>query len=1016
MKRWVLALGAVVGVVVLAPVGIPRPDDAPRRVIVRLADPESRSGLIAAAIEEPVTLEVRHERVVRGLRALHERAAERARPALEAASRAGGLREIDRLWAVNAVVAEVDEAWIARLEDDPAIAAVVPDRLLTPGVVSGGLATTGPFSSQVPTDDLVRIRVPQVWERGITGHGAVVANVDSGVHGDDATLNDNWRGRFVGADAAWLAPVALTTFPVDDDLGTTGGHGTATMAIMAGGDLDFGVAPDATWIAGDVFQGDEGYVSTAIKLFEWMTDPDGDPATRTDMPDVVNNSYGLNFPGSSEIPCDPIFNDAIDALEAAGAIVVWSAGNEGNRGVTVPANRADSPVNAFAVGGVDEQDTPFGGGNRGSGLGPSTCGGSFATKPDIVAPAVNVTSRTRFGQTSARFTGTSFSTPLVSGVLALMRSKNPGITPEAAKSILLETARDLGVAGDDNRTGQGLVDADAALARVERPASPLARLVGFREVEMTGGKLAPAGIEDALVLRPGHTVDLEPLLVNHGPAIGPASATLTSETPGVTVTRATVDLAAAGSGDPFGPEGSDSFGLALDPGVRPGADIVLSMSVQGVAIGPFRLVLKAGDPVAGTFADHGEGRVRLTVTNFGGLGYYTGRHQPDFVLRGNGFRFPAGSPNWLFHAGLMIGTGPDRVSDEIPYSEDVQNATDWVPLPGFPLEVGRAAGGERIRALYDDRHALVPLGLEVLQESFAFGEEGQDDFVLLQWIVTNRSDRVVSGLRAGLFVDFDLPGSDGAPRETAGWDPSRRLGFVEGPAPGQPALGVVSLDDLSLARLTYAVLSRDSIASSRRGSPSASRAPAPAEAPVGLDEFSDVEKWDALTSGQSRTSDGRGRDLWQILAVGALTIPAGGTDTVAVALAAGENLETLRANAETARTTYFERILGTDPPEPPPPPEAVALDQNFPNPFRFGQSTSIPIAVPGGSSTRVDLAVYDVAGRRVRTLLDGEVTPGEQTLSWDGRDDRGRVVPRGVYVVRLATSGAERTVRILFLR
>lgn len=1016
-----LLLGLVLATIVgAAPPGSTRPD-APRRVIIRLADPSPRGHLIAQALEGTRTMDERHESVVRGLRSLHVSALERARPALETAQREGGLREIDRLWIVNAVVAEVDTGWIERLESDPAVRSVLPDRLLTAGAVPGGLAPSEAFTSGVPTNDLVRIRVPEVWDQGITGHGAIVANVDSGVHGDDDTLNDSWRGRLVGADAAWFAPTALTVFPVDDDLGSTGGHGTATMGIMAGGDRDFGVAPDAVWIAGDVFQGDEGYVSTAIKIFEWLADPDGDPSTRSDVPDVVNNSYGLTFPDSPEIPCDPIFDDAIDAIEAAGVIMVWSAGNEGQRGITVPANRADSPVNAFAVGGVDAQDTPFGSGTRGSGIGPSACGGSFATKPEVVAPGVRVTSRTRFNQTSSGFTGTSFSTPMAAGVLALMRSKNPQISPEEAKSILLETARDLEQAGDDNRTGGGLVDAEAALARVERPGSPLARLMGYRPVDRAASKLDVTDIEDALVVRPGSSHELAPELVNHGPAIGPSTATLTSDAPGVTVTRGTISLEAAGTGEPFGPAGGETFAVAVDENVAPGSDIPLTLSIQGAQIGPFRLVLKAGDPVPGVFATHDEGRVRLSVTNFGGIGYYTGRHQPVFVLRGDGFRFPASSENWLFHAGLMVATGPPRVSDGVPYSEDTQNATDWIPLAGAPLDVGRSAGGQRIVARYDDRRALSPLDLEVLAESFAFGDPGEDAFVLLQWVLTNRGDATLSGIRAGIFADFDLPDDQGEPTETAGWDPSRRLGFVEGRQPGQPALGVVGLDDVSLNQITYAVLSRDSIAQSRRGSPANSRAATPAEAPVGFEEFTDQEKWEALTSGQTRTSDARGRDLWQILAVGPLTISAGGSDTVAVALVAGETLETLQAHAETARESYFVRVLGIDPPSPPQPPGALTLEQNFPNPFRFGQQTTIRIAVPGSGSSagpsRAELAVFDVTGRKVRSLIDGEISAGEQSVSWDGRDDQGTVLPRGVYVVRLVTSGGgERSIRVLFLR
>ncbi|HYO47908.1 MAG TPA: S8 family serine peptidase [Gemmatimonadota bacterium] len=1015
---------AALGLVPIALIAVgPPPDPAPVRVIVKLADAASRERLLRESITLPLTLDARHQRVVEGLRAIHSASLSDARGALDRAKQAGALTEIDRLWSVNAVVALVDPEWIVRLEADPAIDAVVADRRLrlgsgrsaAPADAIGPGRTRAPALAGAPTFELEKIGVPPVWAQGITGKGAIVANVDSGVNGEDDTMEDRWRGLYAGSEAGWYAPIALTVFPVDDDPDV--GHGTPVMGIMTGGEESFGVAFEATWIAGDLFEENEGYVSTAIKIFEWLTDPDGDPSTTTDVPDVVNNSWGIDSDRDDQgrLLCDRIFNQAIDAMEAAGTIVINSAGNEGTAGVTAPGNRAETAVSAFAVGAVDDQDEVL----SFSGRGPSPCGGSFATKPEIVAPGVLVTSRSRFNATLGNFIGTSFSTPMVSGVAALMRSKDPTLTPEEAKTILIETAMDLGPGGDDNTFGHGLVDAEAALARVERPSQPLARLVGYGPVSAaSSGKIGPAGIEISLILRPGQSVELAPLLSNHGPALPASTGVLTSSTPGVTVTRATVPLAAAPTGEFFGSAGGESFGVQVAPTVAPGSDISLTLTVQGASVGPFRMVIKAGDPVEGSFATHDVGRVRLSVTNFGGLGYYTGLHGFDFVLLGEGFRFPPSSPNWLFHGGLMAGTGPSRLSDDIPYGEDTESSTDWIPLFGAPIEVGEAAGGQVITTAYDDRRALLPLGLEVTQRSFAFDEAGEDAFVLVQYLVRNTSGQAVTGLRLGLFADWDLSGGGGDPQETAGWDPSRRLGFVEGTVTGQPSLGVVWLDDVALGQVTYAVLRREQVISSTVGNPpAAGRAPAVAQAPV-IGEFSDTEKWNALSSGQTTTSESNPQDLYQVIGVGPQAIAAGATDTVAVALVAGESRATLQANAEAARAAYFVRVLGTEPPPPPEPPEELALEQNFPNPFRLGQQTTIRFAVPEpvSGAAKAKLIVFDVLGQRVRTLVDGDVIAGEQAVTWNGVSDAGGSVPSGVYVARIESGGDEKTIRILFVR
>jgi flagellar hook assembly protein FlgD len=53
----------------------------------------------------------------------------------------------------------------------------------------------------------------------------------------------------------------------------------------------------------------------------------------------------------------------------------------------------------------------------------------------------------------------------------------------------------------------------------------------------------------------------------------------------------------------------------------------------------------------------------------------------------------------------------------------------------------------------------------------------------------------------------------------------------------------------------------------------------------------------------------------------------------------------------------------------------------------------------------VRIAVFDVSGRLVASLLDGPALAGEHSIVWDGRDGAGREMPSGVYVVRLESDG-----------
>jgi hypothetical protein len=85
---------------------------------------------------------------------------------------------------------------------------------------------------------------------------------------------------------------------------------------------------------------------------------------------------------------------------------------------------------------------------------------------------------------------------------------------------------------------------------------------------------------------------------------------------------------------------------------------------------------------------------------------------------------------------------------------------------------------------------------------------------------------------------------------------------------------------------------------------------------------------------------------------------------------------------------------------------AFELGQNTPNPFR--PATTIRFALP--STRDVELRVFDVAGRAVKTLANGPLGPGVHTLQWNGTDDRGSRLSSGVYFYRL-TAGEDRAQR-----
>ena len=93
-------------------------------------------------------------------------------------------------------------------------------------------------------------------------------------------------------------------------------------------------------------------------------------------------------------------------------------------------------------------------------------------------------------------------------------------------------------------------------------------------------------------------------------------------------------------------------------------------------------------------------------------------------------------------------------------------------------------------------------------------------------------------------------------------------------------------------------------------------------------------------------------------------------------------------------------------------PSMYVLKGASPNPFN--PVTTLTYGVPRDASVR--LAVYSVAGRLVRTLVDGEVGAGYRTVVWDGRDDRGVEVGSGVYFCRMEADGFGDTAKMVLMK
>jgi bacillopeptidase F len=459
------------------------PADQPVSVLVFLNDQVDPRAIMAQMRAQRATLRERHEVVVV---ALLERAAATQGDLVARLNALQDAKRVERFqpfWIDNSIRVDATPDVIRELAARPDVGTVYYNyeiESITP--VAQGYE--GPGGLRGPEIGVVAVRAPEVWDMGITGAGVLVATLDTGVDGNHPALASRWRGvadpRYEdNPEWAWFDPVTNTTFPQG-----FGSHGTHTMGTVCGGAPgdQIGVAPGAQWMHAAVIDRVDipRTIADAKLAFQWMLDPDEDPSTNWDVPDVCSNSWRLaTYHGYP--PCWDEFWSYLDACEAAGIVILFSAGNEGPSSETIgrPPDRATTEYMCCAVGAVDANDSnwPVAGF---SSRGPSYCtpDHQMAIKPDIAAPGVNVRSAIPGGGYST-MSGTSMASPHVNGVVALMREACPDLLPEVILQIVYDTAYDLGPAGEDNDYGYGMIDAYEAVLMAQSMCSGVwIRVVG----------------------------------------------------------------------------------------------------------------------------------------------------------------------------------------------------------------------------------------------------------------------------------------------------------------------------------------------------------------------------------------------------------------------------------------------------------------------------------------------------------------------------------------------------------
>ena len=808
-----------------------------------------------------------------------------------------------------------------------------------------GLTSENPDDPWFTTQGyLGHIRLPEAWEVAKGGQsGVVIAIIDSGVHWEHEDLREN----------IWTNPNEVPGNGVDDDnngfiddingwnfrTGQPDAYGTGIFATH--GTVVAG-------IAGAVTNNGLGIAGAA-----WNAQFIPVNAACVDGASLCHALAGVVYAslmGADIINCSwggygyrEVEHRVFQAAFAEGALAVTAAGNDGISEDLEPHYPSGYAV-TLSVGATA----------RTSDVNQFNYGRSV----NVFAPGSRIFTtlpENRYGFQS----GTSMATPLTSAVAALVKTAWPDYTPGQIREQVRLTAHNIDAAqptGNPGEFGRGRVDAFRA---VTETAGPAVRLTAMEFANQHGSPEASSG--DVITVQAQFTNYL-------GHASG-ATIALRTEAVFVEFIKGEVAGVSLAYGDSVTYE--FSFRIADFAPNNHSLLFYSEITQDSLVDTPDLIRIPINNTVVRT---HYTSAMRLSITREGNIGYTATKDAP--LGQGIGFRVQDARGNErdpLFEGGLLVATGPTMVSNSVRGVGAMDQDDHFILPDGERLQItipGPITSQEG-RLVLTDQKASTPIGVRILQQSFVDHGEGNEDFAIFKYTVGNETAHLMTNLHIGLFMDWDIDLED-ISRDQAGFSGAHSSGWGTDQT-GSMHVGLRLLTDPHL--INYRAF--DNLSEMSLG-------------------FTFAEKWQAMSGGLSQ-AELAGTDISQLMASGPHRVSSGETIEVAFALIAGTSEEDFLRNADQAKEVW-DHVINAPPTMAAQPEEKPGwtVDAMYPNPTR-GEVTIRYGAPLQGTAT---IEIFDALGRRVAMLAERQ--PSARSTTWDARQEDGRVLPPGVYFVRLS--------------
>ncbi|MCJ8166590.1 S8 family serine peptidase [Pontibacter sp. E15-1] len=564
---------------------------------------------------------------------------------------------------------------------------------------------------------------------------------------------------------------------------------------------------------------------------------------------VINISWGGT--GKSEYEQDIINYAVLDK-----DVLIVAAGGNTNKLLDVyPA----SYENVLSVGGTTDKDVKY-------------RDFTYSYRIDMVAPGTNIlTSTISSDNAYGGVYGTSFSSPIVAGSAALVRSKYPQLSAlQAAERLRVTTDNIYNLPGNAQYTellGSGRLNLKRAL-----------KATNLKSVRCTAHGLA----QRTQTPFAGSKVSFETSYRNHLSPTSALEVTLTCSSPFVTVERGTLDLGSLAT-NATASSGSRPFILNIAEDAPMNELVYLRLGYQDGSYTDFEYVSLVINPSYVTLTANS---LHVTLNNVGNLGY----NGLNFT-QGVGVKYK-GSPSLLFEGGLMVATDAGMVSENL-HNEQWQNNAGFQSASSLRLRHDTPLATQEARTLMA---ATGPsqAGVQVKQVSSAWMDAPNQDYVILEYQVTNVTEETIGQVHVGVFADWDI---GNYLQNAASWDNALKLGYVYNTQVPMPYAGLKLLTNG--APIHHAI---DNIGGN--------------DSTVTVDDgFSTAEKFKVISRGMSRKSAGgkQGNSVSHVVGATLNGLVPGETRTVALALLAADNLSQLKTHAAAAQAKYITIKSGPKP-------------------------------------------------------------------------------------------------------